>query len=250
MGKDLKQRARNSGVRLILIRRGARFTSGGRRCYFVRSDERDPYVGVATLEGPGDLLDLDLSPLTDGGEVEGTTKLTDPLFLVCTHGRHDACCSIRGNQVSRAACAEPGYDSWECSHIGGDRFAANLVCFPQGVYYGRVSPEEVVPLMQGFRSGVLSMGHYRGRSCYTFPVQAAEHFVRLEADLYGVDDLHLVESTRVDERILDVTFELPGHRRADVRVAIDETPESYRLTCGATRLNRIPRFALVSCVVR
>jgi hypothetical protein len=246
---ELRKRFHDAGVRLILLRRGARFTSGGRMCYFVRTDEREPYLGEMTLAGPEALLDIDLAQLS-GGAVSEASRREEPLFLVCTHGRHDACCSIRGNQVSRVACAEPGYTAWESSHIGGDRFAANLVCFPHGVYYGRVAPDEVVMLMQSYRRGVLSIPHYRGRSCYTFAVQAAEHFVRVEAGLIRVDDLHLLESTRVDERLLEVVFELRDQRRAGVRVAIDETPEAYRLTCGATRLNAIPRYELVSCSIQ
>jgi hypothetical protein len=206
-------------------------------------------MGTMVLETPGDLLDIDLSPLSEGGEVAGSTEQRDPTFLVCTHGRHDACCSIRGNQVSRVACAEPDYEAWECSHIGGDRFAANVVCFPHGVYYGRVTPVGVVSLMHSYSSGHLSLDHYRGRSCYTFAVQAAEYFVRREEDITGIEDLVLHRSTRIDERNLDVTFELRDGRYADVRVEIDETPERYRLTCGAARLNPIPRFVLVSLAV-
>ena len=247
---ELKKRFHDAGVRLILIRRGARFARAGRRCYFVRTKERDPYVAQATIDGPEALLDIDLVHVTDGAMVPGVARHVDPLFLVCTHGRHDACCSIRGNQASRVACAEPGYTAWESSHIGGDRFAANLVCFPHGVYYGRVAPDEVVTLMRSYRRGVLSVPHYRGRSCYTFAVQAAEHFVRVESGLIGVEDLRLLESTRVDERLLEVVFELRDQRRAGVRVAIDETPESYQLTCGATRLNPIPRYELVSCLIQ
>ena len=26
---------------------------------------------------------------------------------------------------------------WECSHIGGDRFAATMLLFPHGINYGR-----------------------------------------------------------------------------------------------------------------
>lgn len=246
----LKQLAWEAGVRLILIRRGVRFTTTGRVCYFVRTDEHDPYLGRMTLDAPEDLLDIDLTSLAEGAEVPGATKHEDPLFLVCTHGRHDACCSIRGNQVSRVACAEPGYDAWESSHIGGDRFAANLVCFPHGVYYGRAEPGTVVELMNDYSSGVVSLEHYRGRSCFTMAVQAAEYFVRRETEVVVIEDIRFVQSVRVDERMLDVTFSLADGRYVDVRVAIDQSPETYKLTCGATRLNTIPRHDAVSVNIR
>ena len=63
------------------------------------------------------------------------------LHLVCTNGRHDPCCADFGRPVMRALTDAGAPDAWECSHVGGDRFAANIVCLPEGIYYGRVEPE-------------------------------------------------------------------------------------------------------------
>ena len=64
----------------------------------------------------------------------------DPLYLVCTHGRHDACCALRGRPVAlELDRVRPGR-VWETSHVGGDRFAANLLVLPTGEVYGRVLP--------------------------------------------------------------------------------------------------------------
>ena len=38
----------------------------------------------------------------------------------------------------RAERVAPASTTWEVSHIGGDRFAANLLVLPEGLYYGRV----------------------------------------------------------------------------------------------------------------
>ena len=77
---------------------------------------------------------------------------------------------------SSGRCVEAGApDVWECSHVGGDRFAANVVCLPDGVYYGRVEPRRRRPrCWPTHRAGLLDLGHYRGRSCYPPLVQAAE----------------------------------------------------------------------------
>ena len=66
----------------------------------------------------------------------------------------------------------------------------------------------------------------------------------------GIEDLVLVQTTRIDERLLDATFDVRDGRRAELRLAIDESVEHYRLTCGATKLNPIPRFGLVALSVR
>ena len=42
-----------------------------------------------------------------------------------------------GRSPASCAVAPHGDDVWECSHIGGDRFAGNLVILPEGLYFGR-----------------------------------------------------------------------------------------------------------------
>jgi len=245
---ELRRRARAAGVRIILIRRGVRMSSDQRQCYFVRTDRRGPmYQSHLALDDVADLLDVDLTPLRDGGSVADAAERPDPVFLVCTHGRHDACCSIRGNQVSRVACAEPAADAWECSHIGGDRFAANLVCFPHGIYYGRVAPNDVLRLMHAHASGTVALEHYRGRCIYTFPIQAAEYFARRETNTTGVDDVTLVNVMTTHEG-LTASFSLSDGSAVAAEVTVSDAGE-HRLTCRATRPNPIPRYDLVSCAI-
>jgi hypothetical protein len=244
-GRELRARAAVAGVRIILIRRGRRFSSGRRQCYFARTTQTAPYLAEMALDSVDDLLDVDLTRLREGDEIEGATPYRGPVFLVCTHGRHDACCSIRGNQISRIACAKPGDDAWECSHIGGDRFAGNLVCFPHGVYYGRVAAGDAARLMDAYSAGRIELDLYRGRCCYPFPLQAAEYFVRRELSILGVEDLVLAESARTEEGVTGV-FSLVDGRRAEVEVTVDRSGERHRLTCGSAVAAIIPRYELAS----
>lgn len=243
IAREIGSRARKLGIRVVLIRRGARLSTGRRQCYFLRTEDRDPYAAHLSLDSPWDLLDLDLSPLRDGGDVQGAGPLAEPLFLVCTHGRHDACCSIKGNQVSRVACAIEDAQAWECSHIGGDRFAANLVCFPHGVYYGRVDPEDVTELISSYSKGRISLDHYRGRCCFSFPLQAAEYFLRRELEVTDVDAVALIGSD-LSEDGLRARFTV-GERPALVQVRVS-TDRAQRLTCTAGSSLPIPRYELSS----
>jgi hypothetical protein len=245
-GRELRQRAQAAGLRIILIRRGRRFSSGRRHCYFARTTQTAPYLAEMSLDSLDDLLDVDLSPLRDGGRIEGATECPRPVFLVCTHGRHDACCSIRGNQVSRVACAKPGDDAWECSHIGGDRFAGNLVCFPHGVYYGRVATDDVASLMDAYSSGRVSLERYRGRCCYPFPMQAAEYFVRRELGILGIEDVVLSDSERRDDGSIVGTFSLSDGRRVEAEVTVDRSGERHQLTCGSAVSAVVPRYELAA----
>lgn len=246
VAKELRRKASAAGVRVILIRRGARLSTGRRQCYFLRTEDCETYAAHTSLDSAEDVLDVDLMSLGEGGVVRDATPLRHPVFLVCTHGRHDACCSIKGNQVSRIACAEPDTDAWECSHIGGDRFAANLVCFPHGIYYGRVTPENVVDLMSAYARGEVSLDHYRGRCCYPFAIQAAEYFLRRATEVVGLEEVALTGSS-VAVAGIAASFVVQG-RPAEVVIRI--TPGGrHRLTCSAAAALPIPSYDLVSCTV-
>ena len=62
-----------------------------------------------------------------------------PLFLVCVHGRREVCCAVRGRPVAQALAARWPGQTWECSHLGGDRFAPNVLVVPDGTTYGRLA---------------------------------------------------------------------------------------------------------------
>ena len=249
VGRELRRRADEVGVRVILIRRGPRLATGHRQCYFARTGRDGFSLAHRTLRKVDDLLDIDLGSIARGTPIPEAVEKKEPLFLVCTHGRHDACCSIKGNHVSRVACSMPDVDAWECSHIGGDRFAANVVCFPHGIYYGRVTPETVAGVLAAYRLGSLSLDHYRGRCCYGFGLQAAEYFVRRETSVLGIEDVRLIDKPVKSRDRLVARFEVPGGRTARVEVKRGETPDSHRLTCGAASTNPIPRFELLALVV-
>jgi hypothetical protein len=220
-------------------------SSDKRQCYLVRTDGDDLYQARLELDRAEDLLAVDLAPLRDGGVVLDATECTEPVFLVCTHGRHDQCCSIRGNQVSRVACTQRGVDAWECSHIGGDRFAANLVCFPHGLYYGRVGPDDVTRLMDDYTGGSLSLDHYRGRCCHVFPVQAAEYFARHETGVTEIEGLSLSDWERTSDGIV-AAFSLADGGRIRIEVRVSKGAKE-RLTCGASGTDPIPLYELTSC---
>lgn len=246
VAKELRRRASAAGIRVILIRRGARLSTGRRQCYFLRTEDAERYAGHMSLDSAEDVLDVDLMALRERGVVPDAAPLRHPVFLVCTHGRHDACCSIKGNQVSRIACAEPEADAWECSHIGGDRFAANLVCFPHGIYYGRVTSENVVDLMSAYARGEVSLDHYRGRCCYPFAIQAAEYFLRRETEVVGLEEVALTGSSVAAGRIA-ASFVVQD-RPAEVVIRITQGGR-HHLTCGAAGPLAIPSYDLVSCTV-
>ena len=79
--------------------------------------------------------------------------------LVCTNGRHDACCATFGRPLVRALRESQWADQvWECSHIGGDRFAGNLVLLPDSLYFGHCDGPEAERVLARPRRGPARAG--------------------------------------------------------------------------------------------
>jgi hypothetical protein len=165
-----------------------------------------------------------------------------PLFLVCTHGKHDPCCARYGRPLYEALRDELEPDwVWQVSHIGGDRFAGNLVCLPEGLYYGRVDRETAGSLLDEHLARRILMQCYRGRSIYTFAVQAAERAVREQTGLLGIEDLALQHVERRNGTT-HVEFAAAGETH-QLRVDV-EPGDLTRLTCNSDSLERPPRFVV------
>jgi hypothetical protein len=156
-----------------------------------------------------------------------------PVVVVCTHGRRDPCCAERGRPLEQATSTEFPTITWESTHVGGDRFAGNLVAFPHGLYFGRVPPSEGPELVHAYTAGRIgSLDRYRGRACHPFHVQAADVAIRRELDLDGIDDILVEHTARKRDRAV-VTLSTPAGRRV-VRLARTDAPP-MRLTCHSER---------------
>ena len=94
-------------------------------------------------------------------------------LLVCTHGRHDPCCATRGRPVAAALAARFPHETWETSHVGGDRFAANLVVLPSGTYYGGLDPASALHVVLAHRAGRVAATNLRGVTTRSPVAQAA-----------------------------------------------------------------------------
>ena len=245
LGPAIKRYAAASGVRPLLARRSGRGTAteGGVRVLAVHARGEHPWIETAVLPDSEAVLDLDLAKLR-AGESLGLERVEGPVYAVCTHGRHDACCAERGRPVALAlAEAEPDR-TWECSHIGGDRFAGNLVVLPHGLYYGRLDPDSAVALAATTAAGRLDLDRLRGRSTLTMPVQAAEIHLRRHL---GEDRVEAVVLRDRPDRAGDVTtarFEVGGAAYA-VTVRTTHSAAPAALTCQAAHQDRIPRHELV-----
>jgi Sucrase/ferredoxin-like len=221
--------------RLLFIRR-PRSEHHGIVCYTGTTPERGGRLFRLELESHDDLVGLDLFG-RDRGALLGT-----PLLAVCTHGKRDRCCARYGRPLYDAVSDQIDPDwVWQCTHVGGDRFAGNVVCFPEGLYFGRVGLGDVWPLLDDYLAGRIYVDRYRGRCAYSFPVQAAERELRVRLGLRGVDDLRLAGSKRVDGG-WRVAFDAAG-RHHELEVEAVEGELAY-LTCDADQPKRPRRYVV------
>ena len=236
--------ARAARARLLLIRRHGRYQPQQRTCLVAVTAPDIQRVERFRFDHAAELLDLDWSPLR-GNSPMGGESVEDPVFLVCTNGRHDPCCAEFGRPVAQALAQVLPEAVWESSHFGGDRFAANVVCLPDGVYYGHVTPLSVTRLARDYAAGTLHLDHYRGRSSFPFAVQAAEHFVRESSGASGIGDVQPIAWQRLAEDRHHVELVTAG---GHVMVVVESYPDSEaaQLTCHAETLLHATRFRLVS----
>lgn len=247
VGRALLERGRDLDARVLLIRRYGRYDPDerGSTAYVAYSSRDRSWVERFAFDDPVQLVELPLAPLRNGERVGGE-PVDGPLYLVCTNGRHDVCCAEFGRPLAAVLdAARPGR-SWEVSHIGGDRFAGNLVCLPHGLYFGRVGPGDARGVVERYERGEIDLAHFRGRSCYSFLVQAAEQFLRDAEDLRGIHDVVALRRERLDADRWRVRFAGPAGRRVDVDVEVGADPEPRRLTCSSDVLSHPPRYACLA----
>ncbi len=237
------QLGRLENSRLLLIKRPGRVRGERVRVVYGCTPERGRRFYTLLVERHDELTGLDFAAALRGEAAAFGEPLEHPLLVVCTHGKRDRCCARYGQALCQAL-----HDSarsawvWQSSHVGGDRFAGNLVCLPEGLYFGRVGRAGLDSVLSAYVGGRIELDHYRGSSCYPVPVQAAELAVRRATGLVGFHDVRLLGLRRGAEETWTVRFlaEVAGVVH-EVEVAADPAPPAY-LTCRAERQHRARRW--------
>jgi hypothetical protein len=241
--KDSMTRIRHSRILFIKTDRGRR--DPRMNLFVVRCREREPFVVRLRLERYFDALSYDLAAVASGRDLQGAEVCDGPLFLVCTHGRRDKCCAKFGVPLYNALREHAGDRVWQSSHVGGDRFAGNLVCFPHGLFYAHATPDAGRRVVDAYRSGRVLSEEFRGRACYAHHIQAAEAFVREEAGVAGVEDLAFVSAHSVGADSWRVSFvERDGGRIHEAHVVSRTSDFSNLINCHAAEPQTVSQFHL------
>ncbi|MCG5214021.1 sucrase ferredoxin [Streptosporangium soli] len=245
-GKTLSliERATALGIRPQLIRRPGdrprnRTRPAGQdlRVLLAYTATETPWLAEGVFADPDD---LDLEALVDGVVPRSCILVSEAVFLVCTHARRNVCCARIGLPLARLLGENHPGRVWETSHVGGDRYAANLVCLPHGLYYGSMSQAAALVAANAYRHGEIVLDRFRGRAGIPEPLQAAEHFVRQHTDELSVGGV-AVESSRSDGDVTEAVM-----RCGDVRFRVVVEPMAFPSPCGTACAESIATYRLVS----
>ena len=239
---------RHQGVRLMLMRRpGARAGDAAAPHRWCVVDTEPPVVEVWGQADEAGGLGAALAVL----ESPCTADLTPApgLILVCVNGRKDPCCALAGRPVAAELARTWPDQVWECTHTGGDRFAANVIVLPEGVCYGGLSAATATGVLAAHREGSPDLTHLRGITGRGSHEQVALASVSALLGVLPWDRRRLTVAAHREDRRWWVEVDLDGQRAAVVE-GHDEVRAAHHLTCGAVRATKAtaPIVDRVVCV--
>lgn len=237
LGVRIERRAAAEGMRLVAIRRPGRARLRNGRCWrWARVDSTPGHETVTWGEAsePGEYL-------TTAFDQPGA-RSGDLIIAVCAHGRHDECCATRGRSVAMLLAQHDAKAVWECSHIGGDRFAATMLLFPHGITYGWADTLDAQQMVDEYRAGRVVLSGLRGRSAFCFLEQAAQDAARRTFGDLRIDAYEPLSTTRTEPRSWQVVLAgRPGRIRVDL---VETTTEPMYSNCAATVPLAVPTFSV------
>jgi hypothetical protein len=244
LGALLATKADATGVTVLLARhperQERRWDPSDRRAWIAVTAPGGMRLREGVLPDPSILSDWDFPSMAGGHLPAFGQRTSEPLLLICTHSGRDACCAVHGRALIDAMPTSPR--TWECSHLGGHRFAPTALSLPDGYAYGRLDAEvtQCVVDEAGARHMVLSAA--RGRSYFPPPLQAADLAVRAainETAAADLDVLRIVGDRAVpvsvgaasdDDEVLCEVRHVDG-RAWSVRVRRDATGAVRKESC-------------------
>lgn len=191
-----------------------------------------------------DLLNIDM-PAAVREEISSGMPHPEPLYLVCTNGKRDKCCAKFGWPVYHTLRALGGDAVWQCTHLGGHRFAPTMVAFPPGAALGRVRHEALGEILAKLRHGEIPLDCFRGRVFFPAYVQAAEYYLMEKTGRANPAEFALRESRQISaDRWLLLFVDPHGHQHEITVEQYFQTP-AMRSTCDADNPKALAQCRLI-----
>jgi hypothetical protein len=244
VGRALEEVTGRHDVRPSLIRRPGRHADEPtaheqqRRVLVAHTTPGYSWLLEGSVDEPAALLGADWAALR-AGDAEGVRRSLPSLqptrrvhLLVCTNGRRDLCCAVKGRPVALGVAAKRHEQVWEVTHTSGHRFAPTAVLLPAGTLHGRLDVAAALELVRAAEQDETVLGGSRGRSTWPPAAQAAELAVREEHGVLGLDDLEVTGHAEVASGAWETVVRHRDGRSWLVHVTAEESEVSRSESCG------------------
>ena len=208
LAESLRALDAQPGIKVLLTRhpsRTSRTAATDRYVWVSRSDGHVRELFQAQYVDQRELTATSLSGLSNGNIGSEFKQIHDRFAFVCTHSGRDACCAVLGRElIDRSIPNSPDALShlvWECSHIGGHRFAPTALLAPINTVVGRC---EASTIHDWVAAGTIRAGCIRGASWLDPQAQAAQAYILSENPELQTPDIH-IELTEVGSSSYRVT---------------------------------------------
>ena len=227
--------------RLLFIKQNRPAGATGLTFFVALSHETAPRLFRFPVDDYESLTSLDLSAVLTGDPASGTNLHGEPIILVCTNGKRDRCCAREGPALYQAIADFAGDRAWQCTHLGGHRFAPTLVTLPDGAFYGRLTPAEAGSFVKAYDQGELFLEKLRGRCIYDPVSQAAEQFLRRETGLRQRASYAWQGTEALDDKRWAVTFRGADGQSQRI-IVIQEAPVERLVSCNPLKTKAVAHF--------
>ncbi|KAF8603663.1 ferredoxin [Ceratobasidium sp. AG-I] len=136
-------------------------------------------------------------------------------IYVCTHGARDCRCGDIGGDLVRVlrSTAPPDVRVFDIGHVGGHKWAGNILVFPLGDWYGNLRPADIPQFLEHITSPDRHepmWTHWRGRMGLSQDMQIALHRAATNPESEVTEDakfsLAPIARTNVDRPIHEIKF--------------------------------------------
>jgi hypothetical protein len=230
-------------AKMLFIKSDKSTKKGGLKLFLINTSFKEGNYKVIEFNNYNDILLIDLiNIITDNDEM--TDK--EILYLVCTNGKKDKCCAKYGFPIYQNLKKNISNEQiWQCTHIGGDRFAPNIITFPNGAHYGHLKVDEIEKFLSTTLDGNIYLEKYRGKSKYNKYEQAAEYFLMKELQNNKSQNFSLEKSEKIDEASYLVMFRCTSNLKKYSVSISSSFSDFYRLpSCTAVSESRAKTFHL------
>lgn len=227
----------------ILFIKNKRSRSYSTTLFTVDGAEEKPIFNHFVLNSINEILNFSIDDLFSKTSFN---KFKEDLYLVCTNGKKDKCCSKFGIPIFKELTKYSSH-VWECTHVGGDRFAPNVIHLPYYHFYGHLTTSIIADFYTQTFNGLIYLPNYRGRSVYKTIEQAAEYFLRSKTSDYVSTSINKIDVKQDINDIFSANISLRNNKKGYlIKLRKFLTDEKFFLTCDSQTQKQKTQYEMLS----